>query len=777
MNPELEELKRSLKTDPKDGKILRKLANHYLSGGYFKQAKEEYLLAAAFSPRLVSEIMLDHEHFILGHQDSIQARLLLASFCLNANDLTSATLELEEILDLDPNCNIAYNLLGRIYIRSERIDEALKLLESALSHGVKDLKISEMLASVYLEKGRLSEALRFYEELPQDKNTLRTLGELYTRTKQYESAAAKYFEMFKQDPEVAQEVLRKIEDLLLLNETSINIREMLADLYLRSLKPDQAAAKLTEIIKLAPAKLEEIIEKLKRNLKNYPHHPATCFALAEALTLKGNYSETVEVYRSLVKSQPDLLPVALTGCRQILEKFPQQFLARQFLIEGLIKLENYKEALQECLTLLAFYKEGADWVIGKCRELAKKEPYAREVLGYAYLSAGDHSRATLEAETLLAADRNHPPAYILLGEIFLEQRLSRKAVEAFHRALELDPNNRLIHARYAHARGKELDLEVESIKKRLLDDEWKISLHLDLAKVYLTLGKREEALRELQLSLKDVQRAPFVYQLLGNFYREEGRFDLAVSSYEKGLEGAPADQPDLKKHLKFSLALTYEAQGLIKKSIKLFEEILQEDVDFPDLKEKIKYLKASSLASVQNKMLVAIKDFAFWGREARGGAKRQTLAVSFGGNYNNSGMDYFMKGMHPAALEEFTLACQLDPDFVAAVNNLGVTLLVTGQLDEAQSKLRAAFELEPSSAIISNNLGLTYLLQNNLSEARKWLTKAQAVDAGLSAAALNLADLIYEEDQAQSAIALYRKIPATDVLGDLAGKRLLYKIP
>lgn len=777
MHPDLEELKRTIKSHPKDGKILMELARHYLFAGYFKQAKEEYIMAASFAPRLTSEIVLDHEKFISAHHDSVEARLLLAGFYLNAQDLNSATLELEEILDIDPNCNLAYNLLGRIFIKQERIDEALRLLESALAHGVKDLKISEMLASVYLEKGRLPEAIRFYEELPQDKSTLRTLGELYTRTKQYESAAAKYFEMFKQDPEVASEVLRKMEDLLMVKETSLTIREMLADLYQRSLKPDQAAAKLTEIVKLQPAKLDEVIEKLKRNLKNYPHHPATCFALAEALTEKGSYSETVEVYRSLVKSQPDLLDAALDGCCKILEHYPQQFLARQFLIEGYLKLDKTREALQECLTLLAFYKEGAEWVIGKCRELVKKEPFAREVLGYAYLSHNDPSRATLEAETLLAADRNHSPAYLLLGEIFLTQRLSRKAVEAFHKALELDPNNRLIHARYAGAREKELELEAESIKKRLLDDEWKISLHLDLAKVYLMMGKRDEALRELQTSLKDVQRAPFVYQLLGNLYREEGRFDLAVSSYEKGLECAPLDQPDVKKRLKFSLALTFEAQGLIKKSIKLFEELLQEDVDFPNLKEKIKFLKASSLASVQNKMLAAVSGFAFWGREARGGAKRQTLAVSFGGNYNNSGIDYFMKGMQPAALEEFTLACQLDPDFSAAKNNLGVTFLIAGQLNEAQQKLREAFELEPASAIVSSNLGLSYLLQDNLAEARKWLEKARAVDPELSAAAFNLADLAYAEDQAQAALALFSSIPQSDLLGDLAAKRLLYKVP
>ncbi|HTY13375.1 MAG TPA: tetratricopeptide repeat protein [Candidatus Omnitrophota bacterium] len=776
---ELEDLKKELSANPKDSFTLKQLGWLYLRDGYYKQARDNYSLAALFNPRLTSEILIDYERALDKDRNNLQARLSVISLLLSWSFIDEAVLELEELLDVFPDNLTAFNILGRIYIKQERLDDTLALLSRAISLGIKDTQISEMLASVYLEKGMCREAISFFEELPPNKNTLRTLAELYARTGDHDRSAEKYYQMFQSDPEVASEVIRKLEELAAKNGSSLRLREIMMEIYGRCMQPDNAVAKLREILNNFPEKLEEVTAQLKKILKNYPGHPEASLLLAEVLTAKGSYSESIEEYTKLIKGRPQLLDRAIEGCREILKKYPEQFLARQFLVDAYISQDNLKDALQQMKAILEHYKEGAEWVIGKCKEISRHDPGARIVIGYAYLAKGDYSRAALEAESVLSTEKGSIPALNLLGSVYINQGLSRKAVETFNRALELDPYNLETQKKYGDSRKRELLLEAESIKKRMADDEWKFSLHLDLAKIYNVVNQREDALREAQIATRDMKRSPFAYLVMAELYHEEGRFDLETSILKKGLEIPSPDLAELLKKIKFQLALSFESQGLIKKSIEMLEEILQEDFEFPNLADKIKYLKSSSLSSIQNKMLAAIPAFfdspviiGFWGREAKLGGKKQTLNVSFGQNYNASGLNYFARGMNQAAQEEFTLCAQLDPNFSAGVNNLGVTHLISKRYDEALHRFRDAFDIDPASAVIASNMGLAYYLLGNAAEAQKWLEKSIAVSWDLSSAHINLGDLFIKQNQAQKAIESYRKVSNCDILYSAAQRRL-----
>ena len=97
----------------------------------------------------------------------------------------------------------------------------------------------------------------------------------------------------------------------------------------------------------------------------------------------------------------------------------------------------------------------------------------------------------------------------------------------------------------------------------------------------------------------------------------------------------------------------YEAQGEIKKAIKIYEAILQEDIDFGNLKKKVKLLKSTSLPSLRGKPLLALSGeankneiVALWGREEKVQGNNQGLeefSISFGQEHNLAGFDYFMK--------------------------------------------------------------------------------------------------------------------------------------
>ncbi|OGC08649.1 hypothetical protein A2230_05870 [candidate division WOR-1 bacterium RIFOXYA2_FULL_36_21] len=784
MIAELDLLSKELQKQPRNPELLRNLGKYYLINGYYKQAREEYNLAKLFSPQIISEIILDHEELATSKPFDTQVRLSLISFYLADNDLDMAILELEELIELDPLNLQAYNLLGKIYIKQEKIDFAMNLLEKALKLGVKDISISEMLASVYLEKGRLEDAIEFYEDLPSDKKNLRMLAELYQRTENYEKSAEKYFLMYEDDPEVSSEVIHRLEALLLKKIDSISIRELLSITYCKSLRPESAIKKLMEIIKIDPNKADDVISKLKDILKNYPIHPEATLSLAEVLSLKENYSEAIEEYYKLIKSNPDYQTKAVEGVKTIIKKYPNQFLARQFLIENYLKDDNFVEASKEIKSLLDIYPDSAEWVINKSKGLIKQSNEMRECLGYVYLSKNDFFSANVEVEKILKLNNQNSQALILQAEIFLRQKLCSKARESLHKALKISPYDTTIHEKYKQARLKEIELETEQLKKRIAEDEWKLSLHLDLGKLYIELEMKEDAIRELQAASKDTQKAAYVYSLLGNFYRYEGLYDQSADAFKKSLQFISEESTDLQKKTRFGLALTYEAQGNIRSAIRTLEEIQQEDIDYPYVKYKMQFLRKTSLGALQNKSFVLIiKDLGkmdflgMWGQELKRGISKQALSVSFGQNYNNSGLEFFMKGMSSTAEEEFALAVQLDPNYVAGLNNLAITQIINKKNSEALNNLRKAFELEPASPIVLNNLGLILFLNNSHNEANYILKKALELNPNLPAVKLNLADLFYKTGKVKEALDLYKEVEQSEITYEIAQKRLLYKIP
>ena len=788
---DLAEIRKVLKENPHDPGALRGAAKYYLNENYFKRACDQYIQAVNLSPFLLTEVLLDYEKKIESEPGSVGTRLSLARFLLAEGAVDSALLELEEILEVDPQNVEAYNVLGRIYIKQDKIDEAIALLERSIAAGVKDVNLTETLAWAYLEKGRISEAIKFYEEIlaqkPGDKQTLRILGELYTRTEEYNQAARHYQAMFSEDPEVAREVIQRLEDLLKKVEGSVDIREILADIYMKALNPDAAVEKLKDIMRLESTKLEDTIQKLRSILKSYPLHPPAVLVLAEALRRQGNFSEAVENYYQLVKVKPEFMDEVIRGYREVLDFCPEQLLARSYLGEALLYQNKIEEALSEFGKMVEADGTTAETVIRRCREIMKAYPQLLQphiVLGQAYLAKGDFQRAAAEAEGIISIDKKITSAYLLLGEAYAKLKLGRRASETLHTALMLDGYNLQIHEKYREVKVREIDSEIERLKERLQEDQWKISLHLDLAELYLAKSEREKAVRELQLAQKDTARASLAFNLLGNIYRSEGRCDLAAAQYNRALESA---SPEISKTIRFNLGTTYEAQGQVRKAIKIYESILQEDIDFGGLDKRVKRLKMTSLQSMRSHLLQAVifeyskRDLmALWGWEARSGnrgGRREEVSVSFGQEHNQEGFDYFMKGMYQAAEEEFSLATQLDRRFAPALNNFGIALAKAGRLEEARLRLAEAAEIDPASAVHYNNLGAINFLLGKLDLAKVALEKSYALDPESAAVCLNLGDLYYLKKDLQKAIELYRKIGAFDPLSDIAKQRLLYKVP
>jgi tetratricopeptide (TPR) repeat protein len=787
---DLDSVREELRRDPDNPAALEIIARHYLEKNQYLQAKNYFIQSVRLSPRLFAKAILAYEEEIGKAPGKIGPRFSLAAFYLAWGEIDGAMLELEEILEVSPKNVQAYNVMGKIFLRQGSIDEVIALLERSMRAGVEDASLTEILAGAYLEKGRVQDAITFYQKMltfrPVDKQILRVLGDLYTRTENFNEAARRYQAMFSDDPEVGREVVQRLEGLLKKLEGNIFVREVLADIYMRLMSPEEAVAKLLEIVRLDATCLETVVQKLRSILRGYPGHPQATLALAEALRMQGNFSEAIENYNSLAKARPEFIEQAMQGYRQVLESCPGQALAHAYLAEAYLSKKLPEESLREFEAMLEVEPSAAETVIKKCREIIRQYPdlvLARLVLGRAHLLKGDIQRAAVEAEGIVAVDKKYAAAYILMGEAYFKMNLSRKAMEAMHSALMLAPYDLNLQERYREVKEKELEMEIEKLREQIAADPWKPALHLDLASRYVEKDADDEAIRQLQAALKDLARAPQAANLLGCIYRGGGRFDLAAQQFKRAIEGASGD---LRKVTEVNLGTAYEAQGLIAQAMKVYEGVLQQDIDFGELRQKVKYLKQSSLQSLKTRTLQMVpagprsRDIlAFWGREVKAGrgGKTEEMSVSFGQDHNLAGFDFYMKGVYKAAQEEFTLAVQMDAKFSAALNNLAVALLKEGKILEAKTRLEEAVSVDPGLVILRANLGVAYFLLGMYTRAKAEMEKAYAVDSENKGIILALADIYYAEKNVEQALLLYRRVGDNDVLTEAAARRLRFRTP
>jgi tetratricopeptide (TPR) repeat protein len=154
---------------------------------------------------------------------------------------------------------------------------------------------------------------------------------------------------------------------------------------------------------------------------------------------------------------------------------------------------------------------------------------ARLYLAYIYLDIGRAQRARDELEAALQQSPGNPQLLALQGETERQLKNTQRAVELAQQSLKIDPSS--AEARY----------------------------YLGLA--LYDLGKRAEAMKELEQVAASGQAAPDAYLSLGTLYVDAGRFDEAVKTLVRGTAIDPA-----RADLHIQLARAYRSAGQLDKA-------------------------------------------------------------------------------------------------------------------------------------------------------------------------------------------------------------------
>ena len=265
--------------------------------------------------------------------------------------------------------------------------------------------------------------------------------------------------------------------------------------------------------------------------------------------------------------------------------------------------------------------------------------------------------------------------YIREGNAYSNNKEYEKALEAYAKALELDPE-------YVYAyngRGNaykalgEYEKAVSDYDRALeLDPEY-VYAYNGRGNAYKALGKYEKAVSDYDRALELDPEYVYAYNGRGNAYKALGEYERAMSDYDRALELDP-------EHVKAynGRGNTYQALGVYEKAVSDYEKALGLDP---------KYVTG----------------------------------------YYNRGLAYRAMGKYEEALADYSKALELDPKYEYAYNNRGNTYDSMGDYEKAIEDYTQAIQINPGEALYYQNRAKTYRKLGDAEKAEADEQKAKEI--------------------------------------------------
>ena len=157
-------------------------------------------------------------------------------------------------------------------------------------------------------------------------------------------------------------------------------------------------------------------------------------------------------------------------------------------------------------------------------------------LGRSLLEAGDLERGKKIVRGVIKLDKDFIPAYLGLGEIYLDEGKVKDAAELWEKAYKMTSSVLLLHRLEdlylkQGEPGKAIELYKQAVSWRPQD----IRLKFFLGKLFYRLEMVDEAFDALSTVDWGDKDFPDMHKLLGNIYLRRGSLGLAASEFKKAL--------------------------------------------------------------------------------------------------------------------------------------------------------------------------------------------------------------------------------------------------
>jgi tetratricopeptide (TPR) repeat protein len=470
---------------------------------YVTKQSKEGLPHIGFGDYYLSQGQVDHA--LREYQDALRVDKAMADPIIA---------KLEPLVQADPRNASAFEGLGDAYL-TKRMTEAATAAYARV---------------VQLDEKRIDSLVPKYKEITKlsakDAAGFLALGDLHLHNKRYELAVTEYAKIAEMDRSYLPQVLDRYNQILAAQPDNAAALEPCVVHQIEAGELDKAVGLLSKAAKASDKVDDLAIEQLTHVLERDLHHVGGLDLLARLYLRRKSFTESLELYRHLVKLSPEAQGLAVQGLREIVRVSPSLLEAKIALGEALMLQDKPGEALAEFAAVVQRDNTLQGQVFPFLDKIMKSDKGLVEKVMEVYNSlqtAGSESLITLFA----------------MGEAKAEKGDYKGSVEQFRKVLAQDPTK--------------LDAVVQGYEKILKRNPGAGLIHLALADARIEKGQASEAIATLRSALA----------------ADQTLFEEVVFRYNRLREALP-DDPEVRDAILealFSLKVYDQAQEQAEQAV------------------------------------------------------------------------------------------------------------------------------------------------------------------------------------------------------------------
>ena len=539
-----------------------------------------------------------------------------------------------------------------------------------------------------------------------------------------------------------REAVVESEEALKQNPNDLNARRILGRIYARMIGDSQQGRINEEMVKKATEQYQKIAAL-------DPKDADTWLMLGRLHKIGQNSVDAEKAYQKVLELDADNED-ALTGLAMIYSDLGDTRRATEMLKKVAEKNPSMRTlaALASTYEQMRDYKSAAD-TLAKAVELSPDNLDLKRGFAQDLMFADDLDKALKVYQELAAEDPKDYQAYLRMSQIYRQQRNFAKARETSDKARAIEPDNleiRFNDVNLLEAEGKVP--EAIAMLRDVLDASAKRSYNLPeknnraallerLGILYRSLENTDEAVKSFrQMRELDQSFGSRASSQIIDTYRNAHDFAQALEEAKTSKTQFPNDR----------------ALAAVRAS--LLADVGQTDEAIAELKTLLDGKADREIQLSMAQVYEKAKQYNEMAKAVDAAEKLSETGEEKEAIYFTRGAMYERQKKYDLAEAEFRRVLKLNPDNASALNYLGYMFADRNvKIDEAFQMLTKAVEKEPNNGAFLDSLGWVYFRMGKLKEAEEYIRRSLERVGRDATVRDHLGDVLFQAGKVKEAIA------------------------